>query len=523
MATRHSKQEKSAPVDTTSTTATGVDEAEVERMKTAPAAEVDAAAPVLDGAARPASDAPAQPRVIAPPQPIPGMSVIGRGIYIKPRQPYELKASLFELGQRQDQLFMSGETGQSYFVPENCVVNNSPPAPSDQSLGETVIEESWDRFGKELTLNVNAAVSSSLINIDPSAIRAASLRSEEDSYYALRSSFIAFWNISLVDVPEVPALEKEVDELPAEPLDPTSRGAYARIFDKYGSHYVKSAWIGGKASLVFVVAKSSQLTKDEVRAGIQASLGGIFKGGTSTEQKFAGDRFRSSSTCKVFGSGGDRIALAKLSSLDPKVYGDWIESVKHNPQVIQLGLAGIWTLVKNPAKAEALKIAYVQESSFKPISAIIPVTRSFGAGVESRLYLPERRRRVRVSAATETRSEKDQAESGIRRRAATEARAITGVVQIRAARCGDVDERIRRGSRQRALSVQTSTVSTAGRRHGIDHRCRRLSQGHREGVAGGRFRPDRCSSGGRSGKNLLFQRAELHSSRPQPGQAACSE
>jgi hypothetical protein len=41
---------------------------------------------------------------------------------------------------------------------------------------------------------------------------------------------------------------------------------------------------------------------------------------------------------------------------------------------------------KNPAKAEALKIAYVQESSFKPISAIIPVTMSFGADVESRLY-----------------------------------------------------------------------------------------------------------------------------------------
>jgi hypothetical protein len=386
MPTRQSKQEKSAPVDPTITTANAVDGAAVEGVKAAPAAEVNAAAHVPESAARPASDERAQPRAIASPQPIPGASVMGRGIYIKPRQPYELKASLFDLGQQQDQLFTSWETGQSYLVPENCVVNNSPPAPADQSLGETVIEESWDRFGKELTLNVNAAVSSSLISIDPSAIRAASLRSEEDSYYALRSSFIAFWNISLIDVADVPALEKDVDDLPAEPLDPASRGAYARIFDKYGSHYVKSAWIGGKASLVFVVAKSSQLTKDEVRAGIQASLGGILKGGTSTEQKSVSDRFKSSSTCKVFGSGGDRVALAKLSSLDPKVYGDWIESVKHNPQVIQLGLAGIWTLIKNPAKAEALKIAYVQESSFKPISAIIPVTMSFGAGVESRLY-----------------------------------------------------------------------------------------------------------------------------------------
>jgi hypothetical protein len=90
----------------------------------------------------------------------------------------------------------------------------------------------------------------------------------------------------------------------------------------------------------------------------------------------------------VFGSGGNRVELAKLSSLDPKAYGDWLESVKQNPQAIQLGLAGIWTLVKSREKAEALKIAYIQEASFKPLRAIIPVTMSFGSqsGVESRLY-----------------------------------------------------------------------------------------------------------------------------------------
>jgi len=200
----------------------------------------------------------------------------------------------------------------------------------------------------------------------------------------------------MIDVPSVSGLERDVASLPTkspgsriEPaLEPSNRAAYARIFEKYGSHYVKSAWVGGKASLVFVVAKSSQLTKDEVRAGIQASLGGIISGGVSTAQKTVGDKFKSSSTCKVFGSGGSRIHLAKLSSLDPKTYDLWIESVKENPQVIQFGLAGIWTLVKDPEKAQSLKVAYTQESSFRPLTAIIPVTRSFGdaAGLETRLY-----------------------------------------------------------------------------------------------------------------------------------------
>jgi hypothetical protein len=115
--------------------------------------------------------------------PIPGAEVIGRGIYLRPRQPYELKAVLFkpvEPGQGQARL-RSRETGSDYLVPEGCEVNPSPPLPMDQSLGETVIEESWDRFSNELALNVNAAVSVKIFSIDSSGFQAASLRSEEDS------------------------------------------------------------------------------------------------------------------------------------------------------------------------------------------------------------------------------------------------------------------------------------------------------------------------------------------------------
>ena len=68
----------------------------------------------------------------------------------------------------------------------------------------------------------------------------------------------------------------------------------------------------------------------------------------SKDQKTVGDRFKSNSTCKVFGSGGDRLELAKLSSMQEEAYGEWIQSVKNNPQVIELGLSGIWTLVKDP-------------------------------------------------------------------------------------------------------------------------------------------------------------------------------
>lgn len=330
---------------------------------TADPAPADAASPTSAKAARPAPTNNLYP--------IPGAEVIGRGIYLRPRQPYELKAVLFERGQDQTRL-RSMETGSDYLVPAGCEVNQSPPLPMDQSLGETVIEESWDRFSNELALNVNAAVSAKIFSIDPSGFQATSLRSEEDSYYALRSSFIPFWNLYMPSVPRLHTLEEDVMTLP-EPFDPSNRAAYARIFDQYGTHYVKSAWVGGKASLVFIVSKSSQITKGEIKVGIQTAFSGVSSTASSTQRE-SKDKLQSNSSCKVFGSGGDKVKLAALSTLDQAAYTNWLDTVKQSPEVIQLGVAGIWTLVKDPEKAEALKKAYIEETSFTPLTAIVPVS-----------------------------------------------------------------------------------------------------------------------------------------------------
>ncbi len=179
----------------------------------------------------------------------------------------------------------------------------------------------------------------------------------------------------MINVPSVRELDEAVRNLPEMETDPSYRAKHANFFERFGSHYIKSAWVGGKASLAFVVAKSSNLTKDEVRANIQVAIG-VLRSSDDKQRKAIDERFRSASTCRVFGSGGDRIQLAKLSSLEKNAYEDWIESVKTNPQVIQFGLLGIWTLVKDERKAAALKNAYMQESGFTPLTAIVPLDMS---------------------------------------------------------------------------------------------------------------------------------------------------
>lgn len=320
---------------------------------------------------------------------IPGSDIIGRGIYIRPREPYELKAVLFKQKPNNSilQRYTRSLTNKTYSVPEGCAVNPSPPLPADQSFGQTLIEESWSRFSKQLSMNAAASASGKSFSIDASAFQANSVKSDQDSYYALRSSFVPLWDLYMPSIPDTLSKVLE-DQIPKKSwevkddeyefgFDWSNRDKYAEIFNRYGTHFVKNVWVGGKASLVFTVAKSSDMNKNEVSAAVQASLGGLAKGSVSVEQKTSLENFSSKSSCKVFGNGGDGLVLAKLSGFDNDAYNEWLQTVEKVPAVIQLGVAGIWTLIKDKNKAEVLKEAYMQETRFVPLTAIVPIDKYY--------------------------------------------------------------------------------------------------------------------------------------------------
>ncbi|MDM0053048.1 hemopexin repeat-containing protein [Variovorax sp. J22R115] len=337
-----------------------------------------------DVAARPASATadPDLPQI----RPLPGSGILGRGIYIRPRQPYELKDYLFVREPGSARIERVSNSPQPYLVAPDCEVNNSPPLPTDRATGQTIIEESWNRFGREVTVNINAAANAKALSIDATSFQGSSLKVEEDSYYALRSSFIPFWSVYMpradsrnviaefaqLNLPHRHTGQASELSLPEGPFNPLRRADYARVFNRFGTHCVKSVWLGGKASLAFVVTKSSNLSREEVKAGVETAFGSVAKTGLSEAQTQAQDRVRNNSSCNVFGSGGDPTELAKLTKLDAEQYDTWINSVKQNPEVIELGVVGIWTLLTDRVKAEALRQAYVQESTFTPLNAVVP-------------------------------------------------------------------------------------------------------------------------------------------------------
>jgi len=292
---------------------------------------------------------------------IPGLGMVGRGIYLRPQQPFELKEILFR--QANKQIYPSKETGESYRAPEGYEVNDSPPMPAPQALNQMVIEESWERFEKQTSMDVSAAVSNAPFSIDVNASQTGQLRSEEEAYYALRNSFIPLWTVYIPDARRFPQDMFDL-EVPT-PYDPARLRAIFRAL-RHPSHQARGwaarpCWPSPSA-----VSKSSSMSKEDIKA-CQIGLGSA---SANTSQQNAKEKLQSNSECTVFGKGGDEFKLAALSSLDDAHYNEWPATIKDNPQVIEFDACGIWTLIDDDDKAKALRDAYIEATVFTPLRVV---------------------------------------------------------------------------------------------------------------------------------------------------------
>ncbi|RKZ35592.1 MAG: hypothetical protein DRQ49_07750 [Gammaproteobacteria bacterium] len=295
--------------------------------------------------------------------PIIGLDMVGRGVRLKPHQVYELKDVLLKRT-KHNQIFHAIETGQSYFVPaDGYAVDANHPLPTEHKV---IIEDSWEEFDKHFKVDSHLATSHNVFSVDVRMGQTKQLHSEEDSYYAAIISFIPFWTLYLPNVTEMS--EQLNFELPL-PFQYKYRKEYERFFEQYGTHYIKRAWIGGKAMLAFAIAKTA-ITKPELRKVLNACY--ATEGDTlDANVKKVREKLHTASECVVLGQGGDPAKLGALRSLQENSYNDWLEALKENPKVIKFEAAGIWTLIPDEKKAKALLEAYKAITTFTPLSAVL--------------------------------------------------------------------------------------------------------------------------------------------------------
>jgi len=301
--------------------------------------------------------------------PIPGLDVVGHGVYLKSRQPYELKATLFN--QQSYRPYFAADTDITYKIPQGYDINESPPVPTGVALNRLVIEQSIERLDKKLQYEAAAACGIQTFTVDATASQTTQVQRNSDAYYASRISFIPFYTVYISDLD---LLNKEIlkFDIPT-PFRHAHRKQYEKFFDCFGSHFVKRAWVGGKANLTFSVLKSANISENDIRAGIKASYGGLGNANVNTQMQEKREQVLSNSECIVSGKGGDSIKLAALGSMDAESYNAWLATIKVNPQVLELEVTGIWTLFDDEAKANALKEAYKEASTFTPVTAIFSI------------------------------------------------------------------------------------------------------------------------------------------------------
>jgi hypothetical protein len=297
--------------------------------------------------------------------PITGIERVGCGITFKPYHADELKSALFKI-KRGNRLFHSVETGKTYWVPEGYYVDEEFSLIKHQGVNQILIEESWEAFEKHFCKESQALASHQVLNIDViQAEQLKQLRSHEEAYYAVKIAFMPFWRLSIDDEVSLFSFQKVLKQLPI-PFQYKSKQEYEHFFQAYGTHYIKSAWVGGKAMLVLSIPKSTGLTESELRKSLNSYRGLLFD---ENERGHLG-KLREQAECMLLVQGGDSTRLSALSSLDETRYQDWLTTIKDNPKVIGFEAAGLWTLSKEQQKATALLEAYKAKTIFTPLSAL---------------------------------------------------------------------------------------------------------------------------------------------------------
>ena len=297
--------------------------------------------------------------------PIPGLDIVGRGVSIRPGLPYELKGLLTDPDSHCTP-FHSRDTGKTYAVPATHAVNMSPPMSANTALGQTLIFESHDHLKQMKSLDAQAASGAAPFSVEMNQQSLRSESSDQERYHAIRESFLPFWEVYL---PELVPVDQQLPLDFPVPFERTARKAYGDFFDRHGTHVVKRAWVGGKATLTLAISKDSGLSREEIRTGLSMQ-GGSAAASLDAGQQQEREHLLSSSEVTVSGEGGDKLKLGALRSLDYEGYDAWIATICDNPKVIEMEVIGIWNLIKDEATAETLAKAYRASINHQAITFI---------------------------------------------------------------------------------------------------------------------------------------------------------
>lgn len=287
----------------------------------------------------------------------PGADVVGFGYDVfgeyanqkskKPRQ-------LFEFGQMQKQPI----GGQIYQVPNGILFEHIADHKIKKASGSSIRD-----YSKSLAVSAGLQGETMFFSASIETQYGKTENTTEQTYYSTYLDINTKWRVSLEAVTDAemraalkPAVLNHINTMDAQTL-----------FDTYGSHFIYSAYLGGRADFSTTTTSKRRVSEEELHVAVEAKYKAV-SGQSSMDlgsKKVASD-IKVDSKTRVLG--GNSHTTNDIGN--PVQYQEWAKGIVDMPVLCDFdnnSLRPIWILADNPARRTTLEAAFKKRCERFPL------------------------------------------------------------------------------------------------------------------------------------------------------------
>jgi hypothetical protein len=296
-----------------------------------------------------------------------GYDVFGKYADMNSLKPYPF----FDLGPNRIQYIGS----YSFDVPENVFLQNISSHKVTTIQGENLRQYARE-MSRKAAMDVDAKFFSSSIDTSFSSSTSGYSKSKFFTYRDANTK----WKISLLDTIDMEKLKQSMTE---QAKNDIAHMEARKFLDYYGSYYVASAFLGGRADLTVQSDSSKNITIDQLSVSVEAEykvISGSASG--SSSNKSIDSSSLSSSPLTVVGGNSEYANNIR----DYAQYSKWAEGINEMPVLCDFekgSLRPVWELAPSLEREAALKAA------FEEMKKEFPLPEAFAdiIGLESSQYM----------------------------------------------------------------------------------------------------------------------------------------
>ncbi|MBI2281300.1 MAG: hypothetical protein HYU68_11510 [Bacteroidetes bacterium] len=273
----------------------------------------------------------------------PGIDIIGRGYDIfgeYANNNSKKKYSLFVFPQ-------SSKISYDYNVPEYLILENI----SDHRIKQ-IEGSSLNEYADNMEASVNLKTNALLFSASVEAQFGKNTSTNEEKFYYTYMDANTKWRIS-IDMRNIDILIEILE--PQFKLDLATMTPQ-KLFDTYGTHFIASAYIGGRADFSTNTVKNTSYTTEQIKSAVKGRFATIKgEGSYSSANEINSIIEKCETKLRVVGGNSE---YANNISDNPVQYQKWAEGIKDRPVLCDFdseSLIPIWKLTNDTKRKEILE------------------------------------------------------------------------------------------------------------------------------------------------------------------------